>query len=956
MDRQEVMKEFVADLKKSYRERQLSCEEQWPPVRGDRLVKLQLVEADKTEGFRAGLPQHGARDGKVKRTPILYGDLFQAGKSKKPVKKAIMEGNAGIGKTTLSTMLAEEWAEGKILTQFDCVFLLPLRDRVASSASSLPDLLALYHPDENICECVAKQMKRTKGKGVLIITDSWDELDEENRSKQSFLYNLLFGRLLPFASVLLTSRPSASAPLHNLPSVDRLIEVVGFSEENIKQYIEAEFESCPDKASSLLNQLDDNPLIGSVCSVPLNCAIICNLWHTLDQVLPTTLTELYTQIVLNVILRNLRKESVVDLSLENFDSIPEDLQDEFWKTCEFAYECISRDRIVFSESELALSFPHILSSSNKFLCFGLLQSARSLLPSGQGLSFHFAHLSFQEFLAALHLVTLSTEEKLMVIEAHAESVRFDSVWRFVFGLGCKKKKLCSSKVVSLDEELVDECLSKFQSEYSWESKGVLLMSHCSFESMDDAVSTKVAKHLNGYLDRYGVAQTPHDCMAVFHVLRHHCVEHCPKVDVPLDGCGLTDKQLKELTDILSSANGKMQVRQLHLGNNKLTNTGVNDLFERASASFSTLEWLWVVGNNITDVIPSFVHTRCNTLTKLTLSNNPLGVSGIQSLETATEACLLVNLKGLSLSNALTEDADINGALLTTLLPYIAAYCPHLMQFDLGSNNLGVPGACALRDVFANFTSRCRFTLDLSDTKLNSEAVIILSQCACAADRSCEYGSDMLFSILSVNNNPLGYDGLLALFQMLWCQNCLIQSLQLRNTDCSNPTQSRSNMPPTKLLSTEALGLGPPIYMESNNFSGDKVCVLEECIRVCRSLQVLWCINCHLSSAEIIYLITYLTSSGNSHSNLERWYLDNNSIDDDGVTALIESIPELFPCLTRLNLCDNPVSDEAKKRLDTCLQVCLCVLWYCYSYFQVICLRYYCGYGDVQRVHSNSGQL
>ncbi len=82
---------------------------------------------------------------------------------------------------------------------------------------------------------------------MLIIADGWDELSRANRSKVSFLYNLLFGRLLPSASVLLTSRPSASAPLHDLPSVDRLVEVVGFNEENIKQYIESEFEQFPEK-------------------------------------------------------------------------------------------------------------------------------------------------------------------------------------------------------------------------------------------------------------------------------------------------------------------------------------------------------------------------------------------------------------------------------------------------------------------------------------------------------------------------------------------------------------------------------------------------------------------------------------------------------------------------------------------------------------------------------------
>ena len=155
-------KEFVEGLKETYRERQLSREEQWPPVRGHKLINLQLVETDKTEGFRAGLPQHGARDNKIKRTQILHGDLFKVEEDKK-VRKLIVEGNAGIGKTTLCTMLTEEWTKGEILSQFDCVILLPLRDQLVASASFLPDLLKLYHPDETVCGSVVQQLKRTRG-------------------------------------------------------------------------------------------------------------------------------------------------------------------------------------------------------------------------------------------------------------------------------------------------------------------------------------------------------------------------------------------------------------------------------------------------------------------------------------------------------------------------------------------------------------------------------------------------------------------------------------------------------------------------------------------------------------------------------------------------------------------------------------------------------------------------
>ena len=61
------MDSFVISLRKKYRERLLSGEEQWPPIRGERLINLQLVEADKAEGFGGG----SILSDKAKHTPIL---------------------------------------------------------------------------------------------------------------------------------------------------------------------------------------------------------------------------------------------------------------------------------------------------------------------------------------------------------------------------------------------------------------------------------------------------------------------------------------------------------------------------------------------------------------------------------------------------------------------------------------------------------------------------------------------------------------------------------------------------------------------------------------------------------------------------------------------------------------------------------------------------------------------
>ena len=64
------MLRFVEGIKKIYQQRRLDREKQWPPVRRDKLINLQLVETDKGCGFSGGKGDNSMK------TPVHYGDLF----------------------------------------------------------------------------------------------------------------------------------------------------------------------------------------------------------------------------------------------------------------------------------------------------------------------------------------------------------------------------------------------------------------------------------------------------------------------------------------------------------------------------------------------------------------------------------------------------------------------------------------------------------------------------------------------------------------------------------------------------------------------------------------------------------------------------------------------------------------------------------------------------------------
>ena len=928
-----------------YKERLVISEKKWPPVRGHQLINLQLVEIEKHEGFQ-GQEKDKKSKKKIKSIRISPNDIFSAKKGKLPIRKVLVEGSAGVGKTTLCTILTEGWAKGNLLAQFDLVLFLPLRDRRVSSAESLSDLLKIVCVSEAQCSIAVDFIKKNFGKDVLIIADGWDELENRKRSEYSFLYQLFTGQYLRLVSVLLTSRPSVSADLHDVSTLHRVVEVVGFDEECVKEYIKSEFEEHPEKASTLIDQLEDNPIVQSVCSVPLNCAILCNLWHSLNQELPKTLTELYTQLVLNIIFRNIKKattntEQNIGLSLNSFESIPSPLDLEFWRTCEFAYDCLLHDKIVFSDADLISLFPEGMRLSNDFLCFGLLQLAKSPYLIGHALSFHFLHLTIQEFLAALHFSTVSSAEKLELCKDQARNSHLNMFWRFVFGLGCRK---CQSKAntsasrrfCSCDDALVDLFISEAKTTLSEKIQFSicfgdqrLLLCHCAFESKDRTISTKIAQEMSCMFKI--TTYTPFDSLAVCHVLSYSSES---KVDIGMSNCGLGDKHLEELTSVLSSKDDKMKVKDLHLENNNLTEVSIYNLFKYGVKSLESLENLYLQNNKLQNIVGVFNHSFLIWLKKLSLSDNPLGEMGISSLASALDGSfgVLASLSELELCNTFTDDAKINAKVLAKLLASLSSGY-HIFSLDLSCNNFGVPGACELGKALPKLSKFLGITLILKETNLTCEAMICFSTNALEQfSLTSSVTSSTLFLVatstlhisvpnvsLILSHNPLGYGGLVAAFRLLKQEKCYIQSLKLRKTGITCPSSTYDGPRLKHLVCDNGSAPLHSLSLRGNDLSGEGISILVDCLQICKQLEFLSTEKCSITSTDTLKFCSLLRELKMSCTNLKTWNLCKNSISDDGIYSLIENLPELFPNLSQVYVVDNHMlSTEMKSFLNRTL--------------------------------------
>ena len=143
---------------------------------------------------------------------------------------------------------------------------------------------------------------------MLIVCDGFDELPREQRQEGSVYIDLLKGRLLPEATIIVTSRPSVSADLWSLcrHNIHRHLEVIGFTKEDIKRFAESVFSG--DILAGFLSYITSNPPIYGMMYIPLNAVIVALIYqdsYDTDTPFPTTMTQLFDALTCALIRRHL---------------------------------------------------------------------------------------------------------------------------------------------------------------------------------------------------------------------------------------------------------------------------------------------------------------------------------------------------------------------------------------------------------------------------------------------------------------------------------------------------------------------------------------------------------------------------------------------------------------------------------------------------------------------------
>ena len=241
----------------------------------------------------------------------------------------LIEGAPGGGKSTLALHICHQWAQGASwLERFNIVILAYLRDEAVQNANTLADILPA--PDDlelPQTQNIVSQIQGSYGKDILFIFDGWDEFPP-NLMNHSFVSSVIrqpHKLSLHQSTILITSRPVSSGNLHNI--ADRRIEILGFTRDQIREYINKSLDGNSTRIQKLAQHLEDHPVIEGYCYIPLHSAILVHIFLTMKEALPTTLHELFCSLVLCCIVREqaTREPSIILPEFASLNDLPDDL-------------------------------------------------------------------------------------------------------------------------------------------------------------------------------------------------------------------------------------------------------------------------------------------------------------------------------------------------------------------------------------------------------------------------------------------------------------------------------------------------------------------------------------------------------------------------------------------------------------------------------------------------------
>ncbi|XP_062374222.1 LOW QUALITY PROTEIN: NACHT, LRR and PYD domains-containing protein 3-like [Sardina pilchardus] len=365
---------------------------------------------------------------RLRDTPINCNEIFapllqmHKGGGRVKIRMVLTKGIAGIGKTVFVHKFILDWAEGKSNQDVDFIFMFPFRELnlVKDDEYSLHRLLLDFHPELRGLD--TNMYDKCK---LLFIFDGLDEsripLEFSGCQKMStvtmtssvgaLMSNLIKGELLPSAVIWLTSRPAAST---QIPSqyIKRVTEVQGFSDPQKVEYFKKRI-SDEHQADRVISHITKAKSLHIMCHIPVFCwisaTVLQKMFEQDDVEIPRTLTEMYTYFLL--VQMSTKSQKYDERDEKDPKELLQSNREVLLKLAKLAFKQLMEGNIMFYDQDLKECGIDVNEASvYAGICTEIFKEESVF---HQRKVYSFIHLSFQEFLAAVHVfhfyVVMNTE-------------------------------------------------------------------------------------------------------------------------------------------------------------------------------------------------------------------------------------------------------------------------------------------------------------------------------------------------------------------------------------------------------------------------------------------------------------------------------------------------------------------------------------------------------------------
>ncbi|KAM8964019.1 NACHT, LRR and PYD domains-containing protein 2 [Lycaon pictus] len=311
----------------------------------------------------------------------------------------VLHGSAGVGKTTLAKKCMLDWTEDSLAQTCPTAFYLSCKALSRKGMCSFIELLAQSAPD--LQDALAQVL--TQAQKLLFVIDAFEELRvpsgvealvhdlcadwKTQRPASTLLGSLLKRKLLPTATLLVTTRPEALRELRLMVEQPLFVEIEGLSECDRKAYFLRHFGE-EAQALRAFHLMKSNATLFQMGAAPAVCWMVCTcLKLQMDEGEdPGPTCQTTTSLLLRFLCSQFAPAQGSCLGLH--------LRSTLHALCLLATEGVWTQTSVFDGHDLLRLGVHE-SDLHPFLNRNIIQKSRDC----EG-CYCFLHLSVQQFLAA----------------------------------------------------------------------------------------------------------------------------------------------------------------------------------------------------------------------------------------------------------------------------------------------------------------------------------------------------------------------------------------------------------------------------------------------------------------------------------------------------------------------------------------------------------------------------